>query len=178
MAKVLIVIDMQNDFIDGSLANPEAQKIVKPICDLLREGSFDYIYYTLDTHHFDYLTTPEGHKLPVPHCVFGTEGHKLNPEIAAALPENQVEGLPRVDYLLKHTFGTIEWQNYSSILYYADITLVGTCTDICVVSNALILKTLFPQATVRVLKDLCAGTTWENHQAALTVMKQCQVEVE
>lgn len=168
MKNALIVIDMQNDFIHGALKNPAAQAIVAPIAQAVAAFDGD-VYATRDTHASDYLTTPEGKKLPVVHCVKDTDGWQIENAIQAALAKR---GAKIVD---KPTFGYLDWQFLAP---YDTITLVGTCTDICVVSNALVLKALFPNATIAVRAKLCAGTTEENHEAALKIMRCCQVDVE
>lgn len=167
MKKALIVIDMQTDFVDGALANADAQNIVAPIAEYVTKFEGDVIA-TRDTHGEDYLTSPEGKKLPVPHCIKGTDGWQITPEILSAL--NKRNGLI-VD---KPTFGYLGWEGLD---VYDEVELVGTCTDICVVSNALILKAKFPALTVKVHAKLCAGTTIENHLAALQTMRMCQCEV-
>lgn len=168
MKKVLIVIDMQKDFVDGSLANQAAQEIVTPIAKYIR--AFDgKVIATRDTHETEYLTTAEGKRLPVEHCIKGTDGWKIMDEIAAALQERNAVILD------KPTFGYLGWGMLGE---YDEAVLIGTCTDICVVSNALILKAMFPDLNVKVIGNLCAGTTKENHSAALQVMRCCQVDVE
>lgn len=168
MKKVLIVIDMQKDFVDGSLANQAAQEIVTPIAEYIR--AFDgKVIATRDTHETEYLTTAEGKRLPVEHCIKGTDGWKIMDEIAAALQERNAVILD------KPTFGYLGWGMLGE---YDEAVLIGTCTDICVVSNALILKAMFPDLNVKVIGNLCAGTTKENHSAALQVMRCCQVDVE
>lgn len=166
MKKTLIVIDMQNDFIDGSLGTKEAQAIVpnvkKKILEYRDRG--DRILFTRDTHDADYLNTPEGKILPVEHCIRGTHGW----EIAEGL---ETDG---ADYIDKPTFG---WTHWKERTLTDTIELVGLCTDICVVSNALILKATFPEAEIIVDADCCAGVTPEKHRAALEVMKSCQIEV-
>ena len=172
--KTLIIVDMQNDFITGPLGTSEAQKVEKSIVKWLHSFSYDQIYVTRDTHDSDYLTTPEGIKLPVPHCIRGTEGWQVSKAIMEELEK------PGVFYTFinKTTFGYPAWDLEN--LHDAEddeIIFVGVCTDICVVSNALILKSMFPYARIRVIPSLCAGTTPENHQKALDVMKSCQIEV-
>lgn len=170
MKKLLIIIDMQNDFIDGSLANPAAQAIVPGIVDLIK--SWDgKIGVTLDTHFNSYLTTQEGKNLPIPHCISDTKGHKLNKEIADAMGEKAVY------FIYKPSFGFTGWNDYALDKHFDEITLVGTCTDICVVSNALMLKSCYPETKIRVIGSLCAGLTPEKHEAALEVMRSCQIEV-
>ena len=167
MKKALIVIDMQTDFVSGALSNQDAQNIVAPIA--ARVASFDGdVIATRDTHGEDYLVSPEGKKLPVPHCIKGTNGWEIVPEIFTALTKRNALILD------KPTFGYLGWDVLSA---YDEVELVGTCTDICVVSNALILKAKFPALTVKVNARLCAGTTKENHLAALQTMRMCQCEV-
>lgn len=165
MKKTLIVVDMQNDFIDMALGTPEAIKIVPMVKSKIDEciNNGYEIIYTRDTHGEDYLNTPEGKKLPVPHCIKGTKGW----QIADGL---YVEGSKIID---KPNFG---WQNWADE-ELEDVELIGLCTDICVVSNALIIKTLFPNAIVKVDSTCCAGVTPESHDAALITMKMCQIDV-
>jgi len=165
MKKTLIVVDMQNDFIDMALGTAEAVAIVPAVKKKIREYADrgDEIIYTRDTHGENYLETPEGKKLPVPHCIKGTKGW----EIADGL---YVEGSRIID---KPNFGWPGWRDEA--LY--DVELVGLCTDICVVSNALIIKATFPEAQIKVDRSCCAGVTPESHEAALTTMQMCQIDV-
>lgn len=165
MKKTLIVIDMQNDFIDGSLGTPEAVAILPNVKKKIEEykNAGDEIIYTRDTHGEDYLSTPEGKNLPVVHCVKGTDGWQIADGLF-------VEGSKIID---KPSFGWTGWEKEE--LYR--IELVGLCTDICVVSNALILKAMFPEAEITVDSAACAGVTPESHSAALTTMKMCQIRV-
>ncbi len=167
MKKALLVIDMQNDFIDGTLANADAQAIVSPIAEYANAFDGDVIA-TRDTHAPDYLETAEGKKLPVVHCVHGTHGWEIAPQIQAVLTARNARVLD------KPTFGYLGWEGLEQ---YDEVVMVGTCTDICVVSNALVLKAKYPELTVKVIGSLCAGTTKENHDAALKVMACCQVEI-
>ena len=167
MKKSLIVIDMQKDFVDGSLANAAAQAIVSPIAEYVKHYNGDVIA-TRDTHTEYYMESAEGKKLPVPHCIQGTDGWEIVDEIAAALKTKNAVILD------KPTFGYLGWDMLAS---YDEVELIGTCTDICVVSNALILKAKFPDLTVKVKPSLCAGTSTENHNAAIAVMACCQVEI-
>lgn len=179
--KVLIVIDMQNDFIYGPLGTPEAQAIVTNVVKKVEEYKKDkcQIFFTRDTHFEDYLNTQEGKKLPVPHCIRGTEGWQIIPEINTELNYAK-EG----QFLDKESFGTLEWQ-YEIWLDYIhksdniryDIEIIGVCSDICVISNALILKAAFPENEITVDVSCCAGSTPEKHKAALEVMKSCQINV-
>lgn len=165
MKKTLIVIDMQNDFIDMALGTPEAVAIVPKVREKIREyvKNGDEILYTRDTHGENYLDTPEGKKLPVPHCIKGTKGW----QIAQGL---YVQGSKIID---KPNFG---WPNWKAE-QLESVELVGLCTDICVVSNALIIKAAFPEALVKVDSACCAGVTPESHDAALTTMRMCQIDV-
>lgn len=165
MKKTLIVIDMQNDFIDGSLGTAEAVAIV----DNVKAKIDDYkaagneIIFTRDTHLENYLDTPEGKKLPVVHCVKGTPGWEISEKLST-------EGCDIID---KPSFGWTKWNERS----FEEIELVGLCTDICVISNALILKAFFPEAEITVDASCCAGVTPETHNAALAAMKMCQINV-
>ncbi len=165
--KALIIIDMQNDFVDGSLANVNAQAIVTPIAEYANAFDGDLIA-TRDTHEAHYLDTAEGKRLPVVHCVHGTHGWQICQPILDVLTKKNAK---IVD---KPTFGYLDWEGLEK---YDEVILVGTCTDICVVSNALILKAKYPDLTVKVIGHLCAGTTKENHDAALQVMACCQADV-
>lgn len=174
--KILIVVDMQNDFITGSLGTKEAQAIVPNVIKKIEEYNQNlngYIFYTQDTHNSDYLNTQEGKKLPVPHCIKPTEGWCIHPKIAQEL---SVKGKG----FEKKTFGTTELLKY--ILPYNGekigcIELIGVCTDICVVSNALLLKAKFPEIPIKVDPSCCAGSTPEMHEMALRVMQSCQIEI-
>ena len=173
MKHFLIVVDMQKDFVDGALGTPEAQAIVEKVADKIL-GFEGQIFATLDTHRENYLTTAEGKKLPVKHCIKGTPGWVLNDSVAAALEQ---KGYTPVEKL---TFGSVLLPR---LLYQAaagenfTVELVGLCTDICVVSNALLLKALFPEAEISVDASCCAGVTPESHEAALLTMKMCQIDV-
>lgn len=164
---------MQKDFVDGSLGTPEAQAIVGKVMDKIL--AFDgQIFATLDTHKEDYMHTAEGRHLPVPHCIKGTLGWTLDDGVAAALEQ---KGYTPVEKL---TFGSVLLPR---LLYQAaegedfTVELVGLCTDICVVSNALMLKANFPEMEISVDSACCAGVTPATHQAALTTMGCCQIQV-
>lgn len=165
MKKTLIVVDMQNDFIDMALGTPEAVAIVPKVAEKIRvfQQRGDEIIYTRDTHGEDYLQTPEGEKLPVVHCVKGTLGWQIRDGL-------YVEGCKIID---KPNFGWPHWKDEG----LEDVELVGLCTDICVVSNALIIKAVFPDARVSVDATCCAGVTPATHEAALATMRMCQVEI-
>lgn len=165
MKKTLIVVDMQNDFIDGALGTKEAVAVVENVKRKIatyRENG-DEIIFTRDTHLPDYLDTNEGKYLPVPHCIEGTKGWEIYEGL-------MVEGAKVVN---KPTFGYLNWTDYR----FEEVELIGLCTDICVVSNALIIKAMYPEIKVTVDAACCAGVTPESHGAALTTMKMCQVEV-
>ena len=173
--KFLIVVDMQNDFIDGSLGTQEAQAIVPAAVRRIRacrEAGYTVIA-TLDTHEENYLTTSEGKKLPVRHCIRGTDGWRLNPQVRDALGDSLL--------LEKPTFGSVRLPGIvAELAEGADrltIELIGLCTDICVVSNALLLKASFPEAAMAVNAACCAGVTPEKHQAALETMRSCQIDI-
>lgn len=172
MRKILVVVDMQKDFIDGALGTKEAQEIVEPVIKKMKSYDKSDIYVTRDTHGENYLNTAEGRKLPVIHCVKGADGWQLHPEIEAA-----ADSLHIID---KPTFGSMDLmellrqENEKEPL---EIELVGLCTDICVVSNALLLKAAMPEITIRVDSGCCAGVTPESHKAALTTMEMCQIEI-
>ena len=172
MRKILVVIDMQKDFVDGSLGTPEAAGIVDAVVNEIGEYAPENIYATRDTHPENYLETQEGRMLPVVHCVKGTPGWEINEKVAAAL-----QGAEVID---KPTFGSLILAEKLAALAEKEeiqVTLVGLCTDICVVSNALLIKAYLPEIPVRVKADCCAGVTPASHEAALTTMKMCQIEV-
>ena len=173
---VLVVVDMQKDFISGALGTKEAVAIVprvaKKIAQAKKAGKT--VVFTRDTHHENYLQTQEGKNLPVPHCIKGTPGWMLQDEIAAALEQKQCTLVEKV------TFGSVMLPR---LLYQAaqgqpfTLELVGLCTDICVVSNALMLKANFPEMPICVDSACCAGVTPETHRTALETMRCCQIEV-
>ena len=172
MRKLLIVVDMQNDFIDGSLGTPEAQQIVRPVCEEIGKYAAENIFATRDTHTEQYLKTSEGKNLPVPHCIKGTKGWEIRPEVARALGAARIVDKP--------SFGSPELAEEIRRISEqepVDVTLVGLCTDICVVSNALLLKAAMPEVPIHVIASCCAGVTPATHEAALTTMKMCQIDV-
>ncbi len=168
MKKLLVVVDMQNDFVSGVLGGAQARAILPAVRALAERETGDTVF-TQDTHGEDYLATAEGKLLPVPHCIKGTQGW----EIVSAL-----EPFASGKIFEKSTFGSLELARYAAGKGYTDITLCGVCTDICVISNAVLLKAFCPEATVRVVSSACAGTSPENHNAALLTMKSCQIVVE
>ncbi len=173
MKEILVVVDLQKDFVDGALGTKEALAIVPHAAERIR--AFDgKIFATLDTHTEEYMNTAEGKKLPVPHCIQGTDGWQLNETIAAALEGKDCT------FVEKGTFGSKELPMLVAEAAGGEefsVTLLGVCTDICVVSNALLLKAHFPEMTIAVAADCCAGVTPESHDAALRTMQMCQIEL-
>lgn len=182
MTKLLIVVDMQNDFIYGPLGTKEARSIVQNVFDKIRgfcTNSFSQIIFTMDTHDDNYLSTNEGRWLPVKHCVLGTDGHDIPNKLLMA-----PVGFSGSTKLLKKSFGFNNWENFLKQEFrdkgwgsIDQIEIIGVCTDICVISNALILKSIFPEVPISVDASCCAGTTPQKHRAALDVMKSCQINV-
>jgi nicotinamidase-related amidase len=172
---------MQNDFVTGSLANPAAKAIVPKIAKKIEqyEKAGDKIIFTRDTHDSDYLNTSEGKNLPIPHCIFGSEGWCFPVKI-----RNVVFNKKAVE-VSKSTFGSVGLPDIIKNIIIRDyidktvesIEIVGLCTDICVISNALILKAAFPETEIIVDSSCCAGTTPENHKAALKVMQSCRIKI-
>ena len=172
MRKILIVIDMQNDFIDGSLGTAEALAIVENVKDKISQYSPADVIATMDTHGKDYMNTQEGKFLPVEHCIKGTEGWKIREDIAALLDGAKIYEKP--------TFGSVQLAADLKELSQAEdieLELIGLCTDICVVSNALLLKAYMPEVQISVDSSCCAGVTPEKHRAALETMRSCQIVV-
>lgn len=173
MKQFLIVVDMQKDFVDGALGTAEAQTIVPAVAEKIR-GFDGEIIVTYDTHEDDYMTTREGRFLPVPHCIRDTEGWQLNDAVAEALADRAYTVVE------KPTFGAVTLPEVVEQLAGDEdfaVELVGLCTDICVVSNAMLLKANFPEADMTVDAACCAGVTPASHQAALTTMACCQITI-
>lgn len=173
MKKILIVVDMQKDFVDGALGTKEAVAIVDNVVNKISNFDGDIIV-TYDTHPENYMDTQEGRNLPVAHCIKGSDGWKLDSKVQSAV---DAKGYKAIE---KPTFGSTELPRYISDNYNPDeieIELIGLCTDICVVSNALMMKANFLETKVSVDASCCAGVTVESHKAALTTMKMCQVNV-
>ena len=168
MKKVLLLIDLQNDFVTGSLGTVEAQSIIPNVVKLINSWQ-DEIYVTRDTHYENYLNSFEGQRLPVEHCIMGTQGWDLHPEIDRALNGR------KVTIIDKPTFGATKLLELFS--YDTDFTVVGLCTDICVISNVLLLKAKYYFDNITVIENCCAGVTPEKHKAAIEVMKSCQINV-
>ena len=170
MRKILIVVDMQNDFITGALGSAEAQAIVPNVVEKVKNWK-GMTVFTRDTHFPDYMDSLEGKKLPVPHCMIGTHGWAINSQIKEVINPNTIT----IDKL---TFGFENWrQALGEFGVDAEFELCGVCTDICVISNALALRMLYPDAKITVDASCCAGVTPEKHTAALEVMKSCQIDV-
>ena len=164
----LIVVDMQNDFIDGALGTAEAQKIV-PYVKSLVENFDGTVLFTKDTHTENYLSSAEGKRLPIPHCIKGTTGWELHPKL---------EALRKTEVIEKPTFGSVALlellRNNGDA---SSITFVGLCTDICVISNVLLAKAYFPEIPISVNARGCAGVTTDSHNNALAAMRACQIDI-
>lgn len=173
MQEILVVVDMQNDFVTGPLGTPEARTILPKVAEKVKNFP-GRVLFTRDTHEENYLESREGRALPVPHCIRGTRGWEICPELETLRKEEPVD---------KPTFGST---GLGEVLRAADqygekigkITLVGVCTDICVISNALLLRAFLPEAEIAVDAACCAGVTPESHQTALRAMKACQITIE
>ena len=171
MKKALVVIDMQNDFIDGALGTSEAQAIVgnvkKKIEQALKAG--DDVIFTQDTHYDTYLETAEGKKLPVPHCFYGTNGWEICPELKEYSENAKIFETP--------TFGSVTLARDLAVREYETVEFVGLCTDICVISNVLLVKAVMPESELFVDASCCAGVTPGSHKNALEAMNMCQVNI-
>lgn len=177
--KYLIVVDMQNDFIHGALGTAEAQSIVDNVCDKIKELKLKgyEIIATRDTHFSEddliverrYSNTQEGKNLPVIHCVKDTDGWEIHSKVKEAMGNAKIFD--------KYTFGSDELAAYMKEVKPEAIEILGLCTDICVVSNALLLKAVLPEIPIRLAKDCCAGVTVDSHNAALQTMTMCQIEI-
>lgn len=172
MEKILVVIDMQNDFVTGSLGSKEAVEIVPKVVDKIKNFTGEVIF-TRDTHQTKYMETQEGKHLPVEHCIENTKGWEIIPQLSTFSMLSKVINKP--------TFGSIELAEYIYKKYEdnkdLEVELIGLCTDICVVSNALILKAAMPELKITLDSSCCAGVTSEKHEAALETMKSCQIDV-
>ena len=181
--KLLIVVDAQNDFIWGALGSEVAQLILPNICNEIENFNGEIIF-TQDTHfENDYFQTQEGKKLPILHCVKHSNGWQIDDSVLSAW-FNHSEFYPSI--LEKYSFGEYDWASYLTSIFgnkgldlneLEEIELIGYCTDICVISNALILKSLFPDVVIKVKENCCAGSTMELHSKAIDVMRSCQIEV-
>ncbi|MBQ6361022.1 MAG: cysteine hydrolase [Lachnospiraceae bacterium] len=172
MRRLLIVVDMQNDFIDAALGTKEAVLIVDAVKEKIRTYPAEDIIATMDTHGENYMETQEGRYLPVPHCVKGSEGWQIRPDIEELLTGAKIYEKP--------TFGSTALAADLKALSEKEeieLELIGLCTDICVVSNALLLKAVMPEVTISVDAACCAGVTPEKHLAALETMRSCQIQI-
>ena len=176
MKHILIVVDMQNDFVDGVLGSPEAVAILPAVTDKIK-GHEGKIIFTRDTHGEDYMNTREGKYLPVPHCIEGTKGWEIKDEVWSA-----AKGKPSVEIIDKPTFGSTRLSELLIQLHeqglVETVTLIGVCTDICVISNAMLIKAALPEIDVVVDAACCAGVTPQSHENALSAMAVCQIIVE
>lgn len=191
--KVLIVVDMQKDFVDGSLGTKEAQTIVPKVATTIEQMADPntIVIFTKDTHYYNYLETQEGKNLPVEHCIKDTPGHSIVDEVFNAYIKsigeykNPYSIFPLAEYnpirIEKPSFGSIELQNalyaIDDVEKIEEITLMGLCTGICVMSNAILAKATLPEVPVNVIADCCACVTPESHKIALEAMKLCQINI-
>ena len=171
MIDMLIVVDMQRDFVFGVLGSTEARAIVPAVAERIRRAKAEgtQVVFTLDTHEADYMDTREGRFLPVPHCIKGTSGWQITEALS---------GLACHRIIDKPTFGSTELQELIAKEEISDITLIGLCTDICVISNAMLCKATLPEVEITVDAACCAGVTPESHLRALAAMQMCQIKVE
>ena len=175
--KILVIVDMQNDFINGALGTPEAQAAVGNVAKKISGFDGDLICITKDTHRSaDYLKTQEGQLLPVEHCIEGTHGWRLDNIIATAVSHAAIDAEKSVSVFQKGTFGSVELARRKQCI--EEIVFVGLCTDICVISNALLVKAFLPETKITVDAACCAGVTPASHKNALAAMKACQINVE
>lgn len=167
--KLLVVVDMQKDFVTGALGTPEAVSIVANVVNRVREAkeAGDQIIFTMDTHETNYLETAEGKNLPVEHCIRETDGWKLVPQLRPLTANTKI--------IQKPTFGSTHLSYLVATNDYEEIELIGLCTDICVISNALLLKATVPETPIIVDASCCAGVTPQSHNNALEAMKMCQI---
>jgi len=166
MKKLLVVVDMQKDFVTGCLGTKEACEITDSVAEYVKNFDGDVVF-TMDTHGENYMETQEGNKLPVPHCLKGSDGWDIVPELK-----------PYVNKVFeKPTFGSKELADFVTNNEYESITLIGVCTGICVLSNAILIKAFAPEVPVRVIAGLCACVTPDTHETALRAMETCQIEV-
>lgn len=174
MRKFLIVVDMQKDFVNGALGSKESMAIIDNVINKINKFD-DEIIVTYDTHLNNYMNTREGKYLPIPHCIYYTEGWELDEKVEKALIGKDVT------IFEKNTFGSVELIDYFKNIIFdekdIEVTLIGLCTDICVVSNAMLLKAYFPEMNIIVDASCCAGVTPESHKAALLTMKMCQIDI-
>lgn len=179
MKKVLVIVDMQNDFLTGPLGNAECAATVPEVIKLIESGEYDTIITTQDTHFDDYLDTQEGKNLPVVHCIMGTEGWQIHNDVKKALDAKFETDDLKVAGVTKHSFGDMDKLPRLLRQFAGDIEeihFVGVCTGICVISNVLIAKAAVPETKICVIERACACVTPESHKTAIEAMKMCQVE--
>lgn len=179
MKKILIVVDEQVDFTSGALGNKECEATVQASVDVINKNEYDEVYLTRDTHQKNYLETQEGRNLPVEHCIKGTDGWQIRPEIIEAVNHKYSSNVHFID---KPSFGSIYLANRLKEEYFVEqkdveITLIGVCTGICVISNAMLIKAALPEAKITVIEEACACVTPESHKNAIEAMKMCQINI-
>lgn len=179
MKKILIVVDEQVDFTSCILGNKECEATVQASVDVINKNKYDEVYLTRDTHQKNYLETQEGRNLPVEHCIEGTDGWQIRPEIIKAVNHKYSSNVHFID---KPSFGSIYLANRLKEEYFieqedVEITLIGVCTGICVISNAMLLKAALPEAKITVIEKACACVTPQSHKNAIEAMKMCQINI-
>lgn len=177
MKKILVVVDMQNDFITGALGNEECQTTVQKVVDLIKNNKYDNIFLTRDTHHDNYMETQEGKNLPVPHCIENTAGWEIVDAVSEAVAVCRDADVKIIN---KPTFGSVELGAILREIYDKEDAIIdfcGVCTGICVISNVMIAKANCPGAEIRVFQDACACITPESHRTAIEAMRLCQVTI-
>ena len=176
--KILVVIDMQNDFLTGVLGNAECAVTIPAVVDVIKNGAYDHIYLTRDTHQENYMETQEGKKLPVPHCIQNTDGWEINADVMDAVLKYAKDSYTIVD---KPAFGSVKLSNLLLDNYPntsdTQIEFVGVCTGICVISNVLLAKANLYEAQIRVIEHACACVTPDTHKTAINAMKTCQIDI-
>ena len=180
MKKILVIVDMQNDFTTGALGNKECKAVIPKIVDIINNEEFDEYILTKDTHTDNYLNTAEGKKLPIKHCIENTYGWEICEPIMKALNDKNKYHVTTV--IDKTTFGSLYMANLLREKYFieqkdVELTVVGVCTGICVISNVLLLKAAIPESKITVISDACACVTPESHKTALEAMKMCHIDV-
>lgn len=177
--RTLVIVDTQNDFIDGALGNKECLATVPKIIDIIKSNKYNDVIITMDTHSDNYLETQEGEKLPVPHCIKGTEGWKINDDIMKAVKESFSEN--DITIVEKPTFGAVSLLRIYNTQKFMESNMeydfVGFCTGICVISNVMIVKAALPEAKICVIEDACACVTPESHKNTIEAMKMCQIDI-
>ena len=177
MKKILVVVDMQNDFITGALGNAECQASVQKVVDVIKNNKYDNIFLTRDTHHDNYMETQEGKNLPVPHCIENTAGWEIVDAVSEAVAVCRDADVKIIN---KPTFGSVELGAILREIYVKENAIIdfcGVCTGICVISNVMIAKANCPEAEIRVFQNACACITPESHRTAIEAMRLCQVSI-